>query len=59
MKPPKNSQTVGKPGGPRSNWNLKFDQILGPKRKRAWTCPAKTIPFAAINLNGWLKNYES
>ena len=56
MKNPKHSVVIGKPGSPLSNWNKTIDQMLRPKRKRAWSAAGKMNSLAAVNFNEWLKN---
>jgi len=59
MKKRKNSVVIARSRGSLLKWHAKFDQILGPRRKRAWSSPAKTNPITAVNFGWWLKNYES
>jgi hypothetical protein len=59
MKHQKNPMVTGKSAGSHPDWNAKFGQILHPRRKRAWSSPAKMNSLAAINFGLWLKNYES
>jgi hypothetical protein len=59
MKNTKHSVVIGKPDSMPSNWNRTIDQILRPKRKRAWSAAGKMNSLAAVNFNEWLKIYES